>query len=128
MLLTIHHPPPLSIFFFVQIEHELVTDTAARLCFQTYLNLARLPFTNKVAVNVHSMSPDGTTPFIVLQLSNRPFIICNFQRFLDFLNSQVSLTYSMVSPSWVQGQNGEIPSKMSPSPFAKKNKPCQICK
>lgn len=78
-----------------------MTDTAARLCFQMYLRQLRLSFTNRVALNASNMSPDGTAPFIVLQLSKQPFILSNFERFVDFQNNQVSLQAMFIQSIYI---------------------------
>ena len=69
-----------------------MTDTATRLCFQTYLHQLQLSFANRVALNANDMSPDGSAPFLVLQLGNQPFILSNFEGFVDFQNNKVSLS------------------------------------
>ena len=64
-------------------------DTANRLVFQTYLRLSKLDFSVKVARNVRSMSPSGTTPFLVFQMRNQPMIWTDFEQLVSFLDKQV---------------------------------------
>ena len=82
--------------YFFQLDQELLSDAARRLCFQTYLSLSKLPFTMKAARNTNSMSPEGTSPFIVLQLGCEPLILCNFEKTVDFLEANVSMCYTKV--------------------------------
>ena len=43
------------------VERELLGDRVKHLVWQAYLQMARLPFTNKVAPNADYMSPTGVS-------------------------------------------------------------------
>ena len=43
------------------VERELLGDQVSRLVWQAYLQMAKLPFSNKIAPNADYMSPTGAT-------------------------------------------------------------------